>query len=492
MNEKQEEIIKDENSFVLVSAGAGTGKTTTIVEKIKYLVTKKSINPSEIICISFTNESTNNLKERLNRNNLNKVNCYTFHKLSLLLLKNNKYNIASNDLLEYIIEEYFKSIIFNFPDNIKRVLNYLKVRYSSNFLQKYKKLEDKKVLELKTVINRFISLLKTNNQDSSDILSFIKDENKKYYRDLLVIIYHINNIYNLELKSTNSIDFNDMINKAINTLKDNDIKLNIKYLIIDEYQDTSKSKFELIKILQDKTKCNLFVVGDDFQSIYKFTGCDLDIFFNFTKHFKNARTYKLERTYRNSNELVKLASSFVMKNKRQINKNLYSSKHLKRPISIIYYKNLKKSFIKLIENIYNEAKKPILILGRNNFDINEIINCKDFVLENDRIIYLKNKEIEMRYLTVHSAKGLEGENVILINLLNSKNGFPSKKEDNYILKYVMPNNKEIKNGEERRLFYVALTRTKNKNYIMTQKNRESIFVKEIIKNYRKFIKIKKE
>ena len=488
LNKKQLEIIKDNSKFILVSAGAGTGKTTTIVGKIKYLTEEKNVHPEEIICISFTNESTNELKKKLN----NKVDCLTFHKFSLNILARERYNIANEDLLNYTINEYFENIIFNFPKNIKRLLSYFKIKHNDkNYIKKYNNIKKDKLDKIKKDINIFIKLLKTNNLNNSYILSFIKKEQRINNQNLLIIIYHIANIYEKELESTRSIDFDDMINKATDYVKRNGLNKKIKYLIIDEFQDTSKSKFNFIEEIQKKTNCNIFVVGDDFQSIYKFTGCDLNIFLDFEKRFKDSKIYKLEKTYRNSNELVSLAGAFIMKNKRQLKKNLYSDKQIKKPINIIYYKKFKTAFIKTIEKIHSETKKPILVLGRNNYDIDKIIDNKTFLLNNNQIIYTKNKGIKLKYLTVHKAKGLEEETVILINLLNNKNGFPNKKDDNPILEYIKSNNDEIEYAEERRLFYVAITRTKSKNYIITKKNNESTFVKELIKKHKKFIAIKK-
>ena len=201
----------------------------------------------------------------------------------------------------------------------------------------------------------------------------------------------------------------------------------------------------------------------------QFTGCDLNIFLNFTKIFKESKILKIENTYRNSQELIKLAGNFIMKNKNQLKKNLKSNKHEKYPINIIYYKNIETAFIKLINKIYKETKNPILIIGRNNFDINIITKNKNFKLEKDSLIYLNNKNIKMKYLTAHRSKGLEEENVILINLTNNKLGFPNKIENHEILNLITPKTEKYKYAEERRLFYVAITRTKNKNYLLVNK-----------------------
>lgn len=231
------------------------------------------------------------------------------------------------------------------------------------------------------------------------------------------------------------------------------------------------------------------VVGDDFQSIYRFTGCDLSLFINFTHYFKDAKIMKIQNTYRNSQELIKVAGDFVMKNKKQISKKLRSSKKLEKPIQIIYYHNLKKSFQDLVVKIYQNTHKPILVLGRNNKDIGFVLN-REFQLKKDgKIMYKLDTNIELYYLTVHKSKGLEEENVIIINLVDSYLGFPNQIKDEKVLRFVCRNNEKYSFSEERRLFYVALTRTKNYVYLLVPYKSPSIFIKELERDYAKMLTI---
>ena len=130
-----------------------------------------------------------------------------------------------------------------------------------------------------------------------------------------------------------------------------------------------------------------------------------------------------------------------------------------------------------------------MVLGRNNNDINNYID-ENFKVEKDGAISLKNKNIDLRYLTVHKSKGLEADNVIVVNMNNDKLGFPSQIEEDKILRLVNKSKEKFLYEEERRLFYVALTRTKNNVYLLTQKNKESIFIKELEKEHKKNIEIK--
>lgn len=464
LDQEQEKIVLDDAKNILVVAGAGSGKTLTILGKIKYLVENKNIKEKEILCISFTKEASNSLKNKIKKDlNLN-IEVYTFHKLSLEILDKN-YNIADDNLLIDIINNYFL-------ENKKYIDKYLK-----KYLNKKITNQDIEILT-KTLIT-FIKLFKCNNYQLDDYPKFLKKIKKltnifysKKEKAFLIIALNIYLTYEKYLKDNNEIDFDDMIIKATNKLKNNKKELKYKYLIIDEYQDTSLIRFNLIKEILTKTQANFMAVGDDFQSIYKFTGCSIDLFLNFSKYFKDNKILKIETTYRNSNELIKIAGKFIMKNKNQIRKNLKSNKSLSNPIKIIYYKNIKESIKEVLNKI--GVSNEIMILGRNNKDINLILD-EDIKLKDNKIIY---KDYNIKYLTIHKSKGLESDNVIIINLKNEKLGFPTKIKDNRILRLVN-NYEKYPYAEERRLFYVALTRTKNKVYLLVPKKNESIFIKEL-------------
>jgi len=328
---------------------------------------------------------------------------------------------------------------------------------------------------LKRLIITFINLFKSNNYQIDyfkTILKKIKLNIKDYLKNkyLLLLIINIYLYYEDELKKENALDFNDMINKSIKVLKETKKINRYKYIIIDEYQDTSIVKFQIINI----TKAKLLAVGDDFQSIYRFTGCNLQIFLNFTKYFTYGKVFQIVNTYRNPQELINVAGKFIMQNKNQQKKNLVSCKHQENPVVIYYHNDGVQALKELLKNINCQ---DIMVLGRNNKDIYKYID-QDFTQEDDIYTY---ENIKFRYLTIHKSKGLEAENVIIINVIDNIIGLPTKLKQERILKYVNNTKDYYPYEEERRLFYVALTRTKNKTYIISPYKNESIFIKEISK-----------
>jgi len=308
-----------------------------------------------------------------------------------------------------------------------------------------------------------IHLIKNNNLDINYVFEIYKKS--LIYKFIWKILLDVLNIYKRELESLGLIDFDDMINEAYNLIRSKNLSFNYKYIIIDEFQDISVARYKLIKEIMDRSNAKFVAVGDDWQSIYGFTGCSVDILINFNKYFLNSNILYLENTYRNSSELIYVASKFILKNNFQIKKELFSSKHIIKPIKIVYSSD-NDILVKILEYI---NKEDVMILGRNNYDI------KDYTINN------------CRYLTVHKSKGLEADEVILINLENKLDGFPNKKKDNRFNKKLLENKEKYNYAEERRLFYVALTRTRNSVYLVLRKDNKSIFVKELIKDFKDYI-----
>ena len=211
----------------------------------------------------------------------------------------------------------------------------------------------------------------------------------------------------------------------------------------------------------------------------------------FKKYLEDAKQIPITNVYRNSQELIDIATSFIDKNSMQIKKKLSSIKHLDNPIEIYAYDdsiyletNINKSnlLVNILDKIYNNnPKNKVLLLERYNSDIDTVLNTNELIKKNKENIINKNHlNMQIDYLTIHKSKGLEYDDCILINAIDDKYGFPSKIEDEKIISILKPKIKEnITYPEERRLFYVAITRTKNKLYILVPKSKVSSFVKEI-------------
>ncbi len=410
-----------------------------------------------------------NLKRNLHANHNTKlIETYSYY---------NKDKILLSKLENLLVQNHVKLKPENLQDIFKKIY----------ILQK-----DKQFEEFIKLITTFLSLFKSNNLQLSDIdklllqnenldNNFLKSRNELF----LKIFKNFFDFYETSLNSKGKIDFNDMINKSTEIVKLGFIPQNYKYIIIDEYQDISVSRFKLIKALQNKTKAKVICVGDDWQSIYRFSGSDIDLFSNFEKYFGPSKLLKIEKTYRNSQELIDIASDFVTQNPSQLIKNLKSDKHIENPIKVITYSE---NIIEAVENAIKDIilefgnDSEILLLGRTKYDIFSILeNNHKFESNEDFsiITYPPIPTLKISFLTVHRSKGLEADNVILLNMQNNLLGFPNRISSDPVLSLVLANKEEFLYAEERRLFYVAITRTKNRTYLIAPELHYSQFLEEL-------------
>lgn len=672
LDEEQRKAILIDEDYNLIIAGAGSGKTTTMMAKIKYLIDIKEVHEDEILAISFAKKNTEELKEKLLKYFNIDINVTTFHKLGLdIILKNNnlKYNIIEDNKKQNFFLNYLKEEVYKNKYELNNVLNFLtlylgededikkfkthkeyclyqknqlfntvkgdiesynantvkvrkskektivgeKVRskeeveianflylngvdyeyekryekflpnnkiycpdftitqgenkiylehfginengtselYNKKGLDKYKE-EIKQKIELHknnntklvytyskfndgrslldhlkeiliqnnfilnkrnsiTVFNQlfdskeneyfvkfvtlaqnFISNMKLNSYSSEDIdylIDHIEDKRTKLFLKCIKPIYFK---YNAYLNNHNLIDFDDMIIRAIKIINDKNIDFKYKYIIVDEYQDISLERFELIKALANISGAKITAVGDDWQAIFSFAGSNVDLFTYFKEKLGYRSLTKIVNTYRNSQELIDVASEFVEKDKKNIKKHLHSNKHLNKPICVLKYEDgvgkvtEKKavSIVKAIGDILSiKIDAKIMLLGRYNNDMKELCKTDHFYEYKGNIICNDYKNADIEFYTVHRSKGMEADYVIIINAINSTFGFPSKIKDDELFKFFKYTKENFEYAEERRLFYVALTRTKNKVYIITSDKRPSQFLSELKENH---------
>lgn len=386
--------------------------------------------------------------------------------------------------------------------NLDRLLKaegveYKKVDNEEIFRSIYDLTEKRYLDQFKKLVASFISLFKSNGNDTNAIDNYLlqaQREKKQFVKErnalFLNLVKPIVKEYNEKLQEANAIDFNDMIIDATACIEDNLVRKHYKYIIVDEYQDISVSRFKLVKAIKDQCDAHILCVGDDWQSIYRFAGSDVTLIAMFESFFGNSSMTKIEKTYRNSQALIDIAGNFVMKNPAQIVKNLRSDKLLDKPVSVYEYEVSKAdTLLTIISTIVSDFgdDTDILLLGRNNFDLNMLDDHYAFNKmghnKTATIVCHPYPKLTISFMSAHSSKGIEATNVVIINGDNKRLGFPNKMVDDSVLKYVLTEREKHPFSEERRLFYVALTRTKNYTFILADANKPSTFVKELVKHH---------
>ncbi|MEZ5001434.1 MAG: UvrD-helicase domain-containing protein [Chitinophagales bacterium] len=677
-------IIDQDNNLVI--AGAGSGKTTTIAGKVKYLTKRLQIDKNKILLISFTRKSADEMSERISKKMRIKISVKTFHKLGLDIIgealneKPSVFSLSSKEQTELIesfikysksSKAYFDKLLDFLAYHLKPYIsphkftsdkdhnNYLKdqklegykiieritkdgvkIKYRERFKsqeevlianylfrnqinyvyeeqykyktaskkfgqykpdfylpdyeiyiehfgidkdgnvpswfkgdgilsaqEKYTKgiewkrnehLErettlietysweqsegnlltnlKKKLLELDVVFNplpddefweylsknapedinaftilvsTFLALFKSNNETIKNLIKRANQDQDERALLFLELFAPILTNYNNFLDEEKKIDFSDMINMASDLVSDNKFISNYDYIIIDEFQDISQSRYQLIKTLLDqKPSTKLFCVGDDWQSVYRFAGSDIGIFTGFEDYFKTS-TLKgfdrktnisyIEQTYRFDDKLIELSSNFILKNPNQITKSLRSNINgEKEPTTIHTYEDregkgknihlaLNTAITEIIEAVQDNPIS-ILLLGRYDFERKVIEQLSYIKIKYDKLKkefeyeHNTNKLIDISFLTAHSAKGLESDYVIILNGNSGKYGFPSEISDDPLLNFLLSKADQFPNGEERRLFYVALTRARKHVHILSSIESPSKFINEIQEN----------
>lgn len=391
----------------------------------------------------------------------------------------NRDNVLLDKLKEMLLSE---KVVFK-PRDVKSI--YSKVTDNDKNFGK----------EITKLIETFINLSKSRQLNYDSITSLFLDRNKvvnefmlERQEIFLKFSLQILKEYDNTLKELSEIDFNDMINQATDLINENKPQYTYQHIIIDEYQDISYSRFNLIKEIRELSGAKLICVGDDWQSIYRFAGSDISLFSNFEKYVGKYEQLFIEQTYRNSQSLIDITSKYIQKNKKQIQKNPKSRKEpLENPIKFVYYSqdNAEDVFIYEIKTLIDKnGNKPILVLGRHSFDINEFIKLTPgskikYYERSDKLEINGFNDIDIKFITVHKSKGLEADNVIVLNLKNHLLGFPNKMTDDPMLSLLLSDDEEYRFAEERRLFYVALTRTKNEVVLLIPTD-VSLFAGELI------------
>lgn len=350
LNNRQQEAIFHNNGPMLVLAGPGSGKTTVIVNRIYHLIMHHKVNSREILVITFTKFASKEMKDRFNNlfgTSQHKIFFGTFHSYFFKIIRK-----VFNYSLEDILNETEKINI------LKKVISSLKINF------------DNEEELIQNIIND-ISILK-NELIKPELYNPISCKSNEFLQ--------IFKKYEDTKSSINKIDFDDMLIRCYNLLRENeDIrnawKNRYRYILIDEFQDINKVQYECIKLLTCEQN-NLFVVGDDDQSIYKFRGSRPDFLFQFLKDFKNVKQVILNINYRSTDQIIALCNNIIKENKNRFQKDIKGTqKKGKVPTLIRPYDQLEEAKI-IVKKIIKYKKEiplnDIAIIYRTNIQAREI------------------------------------------------------------------------------------------------------------------------
>ena len=327
----------------------------------------------------------------------------------------------------------------------------------------------------------FVTLIKSSCKSVDEVLRQTKNAGDERSTFIIKNIFQpVYKRYIEELANINQIDFTDAILQATDICRSSH-PVKYDYIIVDEFQDISVDRYNFLKVLREgNPPPKLYCVGDDWQSIYRFSGSDMALFNQFSDYFGQTEINKIETTYRFGEPLVSLSSQFIQRNEAQIKKNIHPfNPQVKTELQFCDYE--RRDYCNVIGQLVASIPldKSVFLLGRYSFDDYYLSFMYKSVKEGNRFFYIiGDRKIE--FLTVHKSKGLEADYVIILQCNKDTYGFPSLVSDDQVLNYVLTKSDQYPYGEERRLFYVAITRAKVKTYILYDRRFPSVFVDEFL------------
>ncbi|MCL9805876.1 UvrD-helicase domain-containing protein [Flavobacterium amniphilum] len=388
-----------------------------------------------------------------------------FRKGNLLLIKTFEGMTKDSALFNHTLDKIVKNRL---PANYHQTI-------SINFKEEFNGYHEN-VKDFVQQIMRITDMIKVENINIENVLENSRNDQHERVRNFYELAIPIVKKYIHYCTDKSYLDFNDLISKSTSLFQNhNDIankyKNKYQYILVDEFQDVNNLQVELIKLLlTDNTQ--LFCVGDDWQSIYGFRGSNVSYIVEFENHFSNAQTIKLNLNYRSTQNIVGASNEVIKHNKFKVDKDVQSSKKSEHKI-VVFSGNTEEENVKFCVDKVTE----LLNAGVNNDEI--LFLYRRSKMFTPYYFRFKNENIRVQNKTIHASKGLEAKVVFILGLTEGNGGFPDIWLEDRIFQIIKKANHDLLMEEERRLFYVAITRAKDKLFLITQKGNESSFLKEI-------------
>ena len=518
LDPQQIEAVVATEDAELILAPAGSGKTASLLAKLNYLTDHLQIPPDQILVIAFTNKVVAELKDRVKQTN---VEIRTFHSLGNKIVKTKlkKHHLITDRQTRQFFHHTIKSLYNTNPEYAKLYDRYLKTHdigdEAANFLNLITRSRSNQETDAEALEQLFISIQGLQKAERVTLPEFqnrLEQIKNLPSRTKSLDFYHlyapIAANYADYLKQNHLYDFADMLNLATDFVKQmSKGTFEYQYILVDEAQDLSTSKYLLLKaILDNCKKVKLFAVGDDWQSIYRFAGSNLRVLDDFEQIFTRT-TYRglIELTYRFGQPTAKISNKFIQKNPHQSRKKV--TPHVKRRTPILIKLNLLKqprnipqdyaTVNQILQNLYLKydsdlLTKKIQIISRYNRDIYRLVQEKTGKYQNAKLTNLSEATMEFSwqlpdtrqkltipFCSMHKAKGITRDIIIIINANSGSHGIPATRGNDPVAEVLLTKLDAYPYAEERRLWYVAITRAKEHTFIVSDATRISPFVFEI-------------
>jgi superfamily I DNA/RNA helicase len=396
-----------------------------------------------------------------------------FQKGNLLLVKTYEGMTKDSALFNHTLDAIVKNRL---PSNYHQTAS---LTYREEFNGYHENVKD-----FVAQIMRITDMIKVENINLKTVLENARKDQHERVRNFYELAIPIVEKYIHYCTDKSYLDFNDLISRSTSLFQNhadiaNKYKIKYQYILVDEFQDVNNLQVDLIKLLLTE-QSQLFCVGDDWQSIYGFRGSNVSYIIDFENHFPNSKIVKLNLNYRSTQNIVGASNEVIKHNKFKVEKEIHASKKSEHKI-VVYSGSSEEENIQFCLDRVREffkdglTSEDILFLYRRTHMFNPgVYSDKPSFFQT---FYKEGIKIQAK--TIHAAKGLEAKVVFILGLTEGNGGFPDIWLEDRIFQVIKKANHDLLMEEERRLFYVAITRAKDKLFLITEKGNESSFLKEI-------------
>lgn len=382
---------------------------------------------------------------------------------STILIELYYYDLKEGTLLNKLAEALKRNGIKLNPKSADEILKQAnEIGYDSRFLR---------------VCEQFLGHVRANRLSSTELteLASLQGRDKTF----VSVFNQFLSAYESELAKLKLPDYAELIHGAADAISSSDYEFNFTHVLVDEFQDISSDRNRLIESMKvANPKLEVTCVGDDWQSIYRFSGSDVSIMREASKPKMIRKRVDLTATYRLPQVIADISRTFILKNPLQLEKNVFSKSDLKVPGKVVTHWDM--------EQKENEQNLAIVIgrIGDDSHDPTKSIRILARYVNNlpSRKFLESIWEGPVDISSIHASKGLEADYIVVMDMIQDFRGFPSTIEDDPVMRLVMPEKDLHQHGEERRLFYVALTRARRETHLISPISAPSLFTLEMLRD----------
>ncbi|MEX2951004.1 DNA helicase IV [Serratia fonticola] len=477
LNESQSRAVVNGEDTVLVLAGAGSGKTSVLVARAGWLLLRQEAEPEQILLLAFGRKAAEEMNERIQeRLGSVAIQAKTFHALALQIIQQGSRKAPAISKLETDSKARRTLLITHWQQQCSE--KKAQAKGWRQWLTEELEWElpegdfwhDKRLAErLSGRLERWLGLMRTHGGSQAEMIEQADEEIRDLFSKRIRLMAPLLKAWKAALKDEGAVDFAGLIHQAVNLLEKGRFISPWKHILVDEFQDISPQRAQLLAALRKQNKqTSLFAVGDDWQAIYRFSGAELSLTTAFAENFGVGDQCALDTTYRFNDRIGEVANGFIQQNPHQLKKPLNSlTKGNKKSVVILPQEQLEALLDKL--SGYAKPQERILVLARYH-------HLKPEVLQKAATRWPK---LNIEFMTIHASKGQQADYVIIAGLYEGKDGFPAEVRESVLEEVLLPQPEDFPDAEERRLLYVALTRARHQVWLLQDRERPSVFIEQL-------------